>query len=365
VSFARAYPSFIQASLGFRPGLIVSTKAMAEKGDTWKTNPIGSGPFQWGRLEAGVSLTLDRFNDYWGQKPKVDQIQFTFGVDERATVLAVAKGEVDGFYIDDPDVSADLVRRADPNTVFIKAAFGTAPYWYAFNMKKPPLDNVVVRQALRYAIDVDAIAKDLFGGLADPIHSFLPPFMFGYSNKVTKFNYDPNKAKQMLKEANVDLNSWEPVMIASGAGPLGPNIGEVVHSYWADVGVKAKNEILEGGVFLERRRAGDYDMFGIGVGRIEPDQIATPYWYSTSPPTANNSFYTLADDLIDRAKAEPDPTKRLALYHDLQEKMSQDSPAAFIVATAAHLLVNKRVAGLSGAGWQNRYDWFNVDVPAE
>jgi ABC-type transport system substrate-binding protein len=118
-------------------------------------------------------------------------------------------------------------------------------------------------------------------------------------------------------------------------------------------------------VFLERRRAGDYDIFGISVGRIEPDQIATPYWYSTSPPTANNSFYTLADDLIDRAKSEPDPQKAKELYRQLQDKISSDAAAAFIVAVSAQLLVNKRVAGLAGASWQDRYDWFNVDVPAE
>jgi ABC-type transport system substrate-binding protein len=69
--------------------------------------------------------------------------------------------------------------------------------------------------------------------------------------------------------------------------------------------------------------------------------------------------------LIEQAKSEPDVNKRKELYAQLQEKISVDSPAAFIVANSVHLLVNKRVAGLAGAGWQNRTDWFNVDVPAE
>jgi ABC-type transport system substrate-binding protein len=365
VSFEKAYPSFIRASLAFRPGMIVSPKAMQEKGDAWKTEPIGTGPFEWTKLDPGVGLTLSRFEGYWGPKPKVDQITFRFKIDDRAAILAVAKGELDAFYISEPDIAIDVSKKTDPNTTFVKADFGQSPYWIAFHMKKPPLDNVKVRQALRYAIDVNSIAKDLYGGLADPVHSFLPPFMFGYSDNITKFNYDPEKAKSMHKESGVNLSSWQPVMMGSGASVDAKLIHEAVASYWTDVGVKVKNDLPEYGIFLERRRNGDYDMFGISVGRIEPDQIATPYWYSTSPPTANNSFYTLADDLIDRAKSEPDTNKRKELYRQLQDKISVDSPAAFTVATSVHLLANKRVAGLYGASWQSRVDWVNVDVPAE
>jgi ABC-type transport system substrate-binding protein len=230
-------------------------------------------------------------------------------------------------------------------------------------MKRPPLDNVMVRQALRYAIDVNTIAKELYGGLADPVHSFLPPFMWSYSDDVMKFNYDPNKAKQMLKDAGVDLNSWQPSILGSSTSIYATKLDQAVSSYWSDIGVKAKNDLLEQGVFLQRRAAGDYDMFSIGPGRIEPDQIATAYFRTGS--TVNNSFYSGADDLIDAARAEPDRTKRADLYKQLQQRIAIDSPCAFLVAPNSSLALNKRVAGIAGAGWLHRYDWFNVDVPAE
>ena len=362
VSFDRSYPSFISASLAFRPGLVISPKAYADAGDQWKTRPIGTGPFMFDSYQAGSSLSLKRNPNYWGTPAKVDQVTYKFKVDDRAAVLAVARGELDAYYLSDPDIAASVAKNPDPNTRFLKSQFGQAPMTIWFNMKKKPLDDLRVRQALRYAIDNVSIAKNLFSGLADPIHSFLPPFMFGFSDEVTRFDYNPDKARQLLKEANVSPD-WSPSLLTLSNLIIDRRIIEAVASYWTDVGIKVKAEALEQGIINQRTSAGDFDMYGTYVARIDPDQLATPYWRSEA--TANRSFYTGADSLIDRAKAEPDPVQRAKIYRDLQDKVSQDSPAAFIVAVSESLLINKRVTGIAGAGWQERYDWFNLDVPAE
>ena len=66
-------------------------------------------------------------------------------------------------------------------------------------MRRKPLDDVRVRQALRYAIDTNAIAKDLFGGLAQPISSFLPPWMFGFSDDVDALRLQPGQGAATLE----------------------------------------------------------------------------------------------------------------------------------------------------------------------
>jgi peptide/nickel transport system substrate-binding protein len=362
VNFQKPYPAFIEASAAYAAGLFLSPRALQELGDKWKTSPVGTGPFQWGKSEPGSSLTLDRFPDYWGTRPKVDQIYNKLKIDTRAAVLAVSTGELDAVYIDDPDLAQQVSKNPPPNTVFKPAQQGQSPYWLAFNLKKPPFDDIRVRHALRYAIDTESIARDLFGGLASPLSSFLPPFMWGYSDNVTKFPYDPARAKQLLADAKVPAN-WAPVMLGQGTSNNARIIHEAVGSFWNAVGVQVKVDLPDGGVFAQRRASGDYDVFGTGSGRIEPDQIATPYWRSGS--TVNNAFYSGADDLIDQARAEPDRAKRAQLYADLQAKVAEDSPAAFIVATSSHLLLNKRVFGVVGPSWLSRIDWFNVDVPAE
>ena len=168
VTFDRPMPSFISSSLAFRPGFIVSPKAFQELGDKWKASPVGSGPFVWDSYQAGSSLTLKRNEDYWGAKPKVDQIVYRFKIDDRAATLAVAKGELDAYYLSDPDLMIQAATKPDPNTQFLKSAHGQAPYIIFFNSRRKPFDDIRVRQALRYAIDQNAIAKELFGGLAEP-----------------------------------------------------------------------------------------------------------------------------------------------------------------------------------------------------
>src|SRR4029078_12967269 len=107
----------------------------------------------------------------------------------------------------------------------------------------------------------------------------------------------------------------------------------------------------------------DFDMYGTYISRVDPDQLMARFWRSDG--ATNRSGYTLAADLIDKIRNEADPPTRAKLLKDLQEKLSTDSPAAFIVATSEHLCLNKRVTGEEGPGWLERLNFFDVDVPAE
>jgi peptide/nickel transport system substrate-binding protein len=363
VSFDQPYPAFIGATVGYGYAMIVSPKAFQATADKWSSHPIGSGPFVWDSAQPGSSLTLKRNPDYWGAiKPKIDQIQFRMKVDDRTALLAVSRGELDAMYISDPDVAIAAAKNTDPNVRFVKSAFGQSPFTLWFNMRRKPLDDVRVRQALRYAIDSGAIAKNLFGGLADPIQSFLPPWMFGFSEDVTRFDYNPDRARQLLKEANVSPD-WQPSMVSQSILTISRRVTEAIASYWTDVGIKVQNDSLEQGLITSRSAKNDFDMYGTYISRVDPDQLTARFWRSNG--ASNRSGYTGADDLIDRIRSEPDPSARAKLYRDLQDKLSQDSPAAFVVATSEHLLLNKRVAGEEGAGWLERMNWFGVDLPAE
>ena len=362
VTFEFSYPAFIPAALAFRPGMIISPAAQEELGEDWKTDPVGTGAFQWDEWQPGSFVRVSRFEDYWGEPANVDELFVRVKVDPRTSVLSVSTGELDAFYIDSPDVALDAQSNTPPNTVFMPSEFGQSPLWIAFNTLKPPLDDVRVRQALRYAIDEELIAEELFGGLADPISSFLPPFMFGFCDDVMKFPYDPDRARELLDEAGVP-GDWKPVLLADSTSIAASIVVEAVGSFWQDIDVDVQIDLPERGIFLERRYAYDFDMFTISVGRIEPDQIATPYW--TGGARVNQAQYFGADDLIPLAKSEADTGRRAELYCELQQRMAEDSPAAFIIATSSQLIVNERVSGIAGPGWQTRYDWTRIDVPAE
>jgi len=362
VTFDQPYPSFFGATVAYGYAQIISPKAYQDVGDQWSSKPVGSGPFMFDSAQPGANLILKKNPEYWGTAPKIDQIQFRMKVDDRTALLAVGRGEIDAFYVSDPDVAIEASKSSDPNIRFLKSAFGQSPFTLWFNMRRKPLDDLRVRQALKYAIDSNAIARDLFGGLADPIASYLPPWMFGYTDDVTHFDYNPDKARQMLKDANVQTD-WQPSIVSQAILPIARRITEAVASYWTDVGIKVQNESLDQGLVVKRQNDRDFDMYGTYISRVDPEQLTARFWRSNG--SNNLSGYTAADDLIDQIRNEADPTNRVKLYAQLQQKMADDSPAAFIVATSEHLLLNKRVVGEDGAGWLERLDWLSADVPAE
>ncbi|MBV9329199.1 MAG: ABC transporter substrate-binding protein [Chloroflexi bacterium] len=362
VSFEQPYPSFLGATVAYGYCQIVSPRAYQSIGDKWSSQPIGSGPFIFDSAQPDANLILKKNPSYWGTPPKIDQIEFRMKVDDRTALLAVSKGEIDAFYVSDPDVAIEASKSTDPNVRFIKSAFGQSPFTLWFNMRRQPLDDVRVRHALRHAIDSNAIARDLFGGLADPISSYLPPWMFGYTEDVAKFEYNPDMARQLLKDANVP-DDWQPSMVSQAILPISKRITEAIASYWTDIGIKVQNDSLDQGLIVTRSNNNDYDMYGTYISRVDPDQLTARFWRSTG--SGNRSGYTGADDLIDQIRNEADTATRARLYGQLQDKLSQDSPAAFVVATSEHLLLNKRVMGEEGAGWLERLNWFDVDVPAE
>jgi peptide/nickel transport system substrate-binding protein len=361
VAFEQPYPSFLGATVAYGYCEIISPKAYQDIGDKWSSQPVGSGPFIFDSAQPSANLILKRNPNYWGTPPKIDQIEFRMKVDDRTALLAVGKGELDAFYISDPDVAIEASKSSDPNIRFVKSASGQSPFTLWFNMRRKPLDDIRVRQALRYAIDSNAIARDLFGGLADPISSYLPPWMFGYTDEVMKFDYNPDMARQLLKEANVP-DDWQPSMVSQAILPISKRITEAIASYWTDIGIKVQNDSLDQGLVVKRSADNDFDMYGTYISRVDPDQLTARFWRSNG--SGNRSGYTGADDLIDQIRNEADTTQRANLYGQLQQKLAQDSPAAFVVATSEHLLLNKRVTGEEGAGWLERLDWLEADVPA-
>ncbi len=247
-------------------------------------------------------------------------------VDDRTALLAIAKGEIDSFYVSDPDVAISASKSTDPNVRFVKSAFGQSPFIVWFNMRRKPMDDPRVRQALRYAIDTNAIAKDLFGGLAQPISSFLPPWIFGFSDNVMHYDFNPDKARQLLKDANVSPD-WQPEMISQSILTISRRVTEAVASYWTDIGIKVKNSSIEQGIIIKRSADRDFDMYATYVSRVDPDQLTIRFWRSTG--ASNMSGYTGADDIIDKIAVETDLPTRAKLYRDLQDKTLARRPGGF------------------------------------
>ena len=141
--------------------------------------------------------------------------------------------------------------------------------YVGFNVQKAPLDNKLVRQAINYALDVDAVVDYIYTGLANKLNSPIPPNVWGFNPNIEGYYYDPDKARELLAEAGyadgLKLSLW------TNDNPLRMQIAEMFQANLADVGIEVDVQILPWATYLEDTALGKHDMFILGWGTVTAD----------------------------------------------------------------------------------------------
>lgn len=183
---------------------IVPKEEVAKAGENFGHAPVGTGPFTLKEWKSGESLTFERNPNYFMPNlPYLDKITIQVGVAPDVALLRLEKGDIQ--LMGDPPPGADWARiSADPAW---KGRLEKQPQvstiYIAINTTVKPFDNVKVRQALNYAIDKQHIIQ-LLNGRATAANQVLPPLMPGYDKTYTGYDYNPDKAKALLKEAGLE-----------------------------------------------------------------------------------------------------------------------------------------------------------------
>jgi peptide/nickel transport system substrate-binding protein len=178
-------------------------------------HPIGTGPFKFESWTRNDRLELVRNDDYWGETAKLDRLIIRPIADNAARLQALQSGEIQGYDLVEPQDIETL--EGDENLqVLDRPAFNVA--YVGFNLAKKPLDNPKVRQAIAYGLDRQAVVENFYAGRAEVATQFMPPEVVGYSEDVPTYEYDPERAKQLLQEAGlqmpVQLEFWYPTDVS-------------------------------------------------------------------------------------------------------------------------------------------------------
>jgi peptide/nickel transport system substrate-binding protein len=160
-------------------------------------HPTGTGPFVLDSWERGQQVTLKPNPQYWGEKPKVDEVIVRTIADGNARLQALQAGDIDGYDLVAPGDIDGL--KSGGFQVVNRPAFNVL--YLGFNQANPALADVRVRQAISYAIDKDAVISQSLPEGSEPAIEFIPDTVAGYNPDVTTYPYDPEKAKQLLAEA--------------------------------------------------------------------------------------------------------------------------------------------------------------------
>ena len=300
---------------------ILSQSAVDAAGDTFGQHPIGTGPFVLSEWKAGQSLTLTPNPDYaWGPAdvenkgtPHIDELVMRIIPDSAARDAALIAGEIDITYVDLPDEIRELDTHDD---ITITDLDTSAIYYLAFNMQKPPLDQLAVRQALSHLVNKDELVALAFDDIARTAYTLLPPDLPGNSPDLQQYEltYDPDRARQMLLDAGMTADAdgmlqWQgaPLELAlvTSARSVNTAMITVLESQFRTGGVALNIQQMEVAAATEAANAGEHDLFLWRYTWNDPD--ALHMWFGADRiGNGNRAFYSNAevDGLFARGQTE-------------------------------------------------------------
>ncbi len=312
---------------------IVPKEVVAQEGQNFGHAPVGTGPFILKDWVSGQSLEFDRNPNYFmTDRPYLDKITIEVGVAPDVALLRLQKGDIQ--LMGDPPPGADWAQiSADPTWANrLEKQPQVSTIYIAINTTVKPFDNVLVRQALNYAIDKQHIIQ-LLNGRGTVANQVLPPLMPGYDKSYTGYDYNPDKAKSLLAQAGL-ANGFETSMECIAVDPQ-PKLCESFQADLAAIGIKLTINTLAAPNVIDDAGNGKPPLtWSGGLGWIQdypdPDDFYGPILGCGSntpggwnwPRYCNQTLDTQSKQLL----AMTDRTARLAAYGPFFQQIMQDAP---------------------------------------
>ena len=323
-------------NMGWGDAVIVAP----ESAETNKEKPIGTGPFKFDNWAKGSSITLVKSADYWGEPAMLEKAEFRIIPDAAAAVPALLSGDVQAlpnFQLGDALPQVAVRPRFK---VVIGATEGETVL--ATNNKKPPFDQLKVRQAIAHALDRKAIIDGASAGLGVPIGSHFSPANSAYVDLTGTYPFDPEKSKALLKEAGFE-NGIKATLKLPPVG-YARDGGQIIASQLRDVGIDLEIIPVEWADWLKQVFTDkDYDLSI--VSHTEPNDIdiysRKDYYFNYDNPAF--------DKVIEELNLTSDDARRTELYHQAQKILADDAVNGFLFELPKIGIWDAKVEGL----WEN------------
>ncbi len=297
-------------------------------GDELVGNPIGTGPYMLENWERGESITLARFDDYWGDAPAMSSVVFRWNAEGAARYNELQAGTVDG--IDNPSPDDYQAIRDDENLVLYDRP-GTNVFYIGLNNWMEPLDNKMVRQALAMAVDRQRLVDNFYPPGSIVASQFMPPTIFGYTPEVSWYEFDPEGARALLAEAGYpdgfELDLAYRDVFRSYLPEPGLVATDIAAQLEENLGLTVTITVMESGAFIDASDAGELSMYLLGWGADYPDatNFLDFHFGATASDQFGDKFETVTAPLAEAAQLS-DPAARLDLYIEANTAIKDEVP---------------------------------------
>lgn len=340
------------ANLGMDFASVLSSEyadAMRAAGTPEKidTDPVGTGPFQLVAYQKDAVIRYKANPDYWAGPAPVENLVFSITPDPAVRYAKLKAGECHVMVYPNP---ADLeLMRADEDVNLLEKEGLNVGYW-AFNTEKEPFTDKRVRQALNMAINRDAIIEAVYQGAGVKAKNPIPPTIWSYNEATVDYDYNPEKAKELLAEAGFPDGFETDIWAMPVQRPYNPNarrMAEMMQADLANVGVKAEVTTFEWGEYLKRSKDGEHQTILLGWtgDNGDPDNFLYVLLGCDAASGANRARWCHKpfDDLLRDAKQTSDIAERTRMYEEAQLIFKEEAPWATIAHSVVFQPVRKEV----------------------
>ncbi|MDI3546411.1 MAG: peptide/nickel transport system substrate-binding protein [Halanaerobiales bacterium] len=305
---------------------IASPAAVKKWGEDYFKHPVGSGPFKFVEWKKDDRIVLEANEDYWGGRPYLDKVVFRSIPDNGARYMELQAGTIDMMdYINPEDVAS--VKENPELDLVLRPSFNVG--YFAMHQNFPPFDNVLIRRAFNHAINKENLIGAFYAGLAQPAKNPLPPSLWGYNDEIKDYEYDLEKAKELLAKAGYpdgfEFDLWY-MPVPRPYFPQPKLVAQAIQYYLSQIGVKANLKTVDWGTYLDKYYADELPTYLLGWtgDNGDPDN----FLYVLLDQTQNNCGYKNDElhEILLEAQRTVDHERRVELYMKAQEIIHNDAP---------------------------------------
>ncbi len=347
---------------------IVPREEIETKGDQFSEAPVGTGPWILQSWSHDDVIRLQANPRYHGGAPKMSGIEIRI-IPETTTVIAeFERGNLDWVDLNEfPKPEYDRFVQDEEWKPHLRTRPALITYYIALNVTKPKFQDVRVRRALNYAVDVSTIARTIYPGEMIRSHGPIPPGVPGFREDGEPYAYDPDRARALLAEAGAANLTFD-VYFRSLA--LNQRFLEAVQANLAQVGVTMNLQQRDWTAVRQAMNRGELDAYLLNWYADYPDgeNFLYPLFYSGMAGGGSNASHYRSqafDDLVLEARRTLDDDGRVAMYRRADSLIQADAPWVFTVHPVDADLVQPWVEGYEIAPVFYENKWLGVSLAHE
>jgi glutathione transport system substrate-binding protein len=337
------------ATIAHPAGGIPSPTAFKQYGQDFGTHPVGTGPFKFAEWVRGDHITLDAYADYWDKSRGASVSHLTIkGISDPSSLAIAVQGG--GAQFAGPLNAPQAQQLQSASGVKVLESDSISVYWVTMNDQRKPFDDKLVRQALNYAVNKDAVLKVAELGKGKIVDSPMATGVWGYKS-VKTYEYDPQKAKQLLAQAGLPDGFKATLRVTAPS----KDRAVAVQSQLEQIGVQIEVVQMEVPAYqAEESKPLDQSTTELLISNWSPSTgdadwaLRSIYSKTQWPPAgANYGFYfnQQVEDLIMQGLQFTDDAKRKEVYAEAQEMLIDDAPNIFLYAPTYFSAVRDNVGG--------------------